>query len=110
LSGIIYLHPIAHARMEGSALKDFRMFRGLCRQKVLKVFLITTQWSNINPAEGGVRKMCLQNCDFWRGLICKGATLQRFHGTRESGLELIHELISNERELLDIQDPINTTF
>ncbi|KAG0125528.1 P-loop containing nucleoside triphosphate hydrolase protein [Tuber indicum] len=104
LSGIIYLHPITHARMEGSALKNLRMFQSLCGQIFLKnVFLTTTQWSNVDQAEGGVRENSLQNPDFWGGLVDKGATLQRFHGTRESGLELIRKLMPNERKSLDIQ-------
>jgi hypothetical protein len=104
LSGIIYLHPITHARMGGSALKNLRMFQGLCGQKVLKnVLLTTTQWSNVDSAEGGVRENSLRKVDFWGGLIDRGATLQRFHGTRESGLELIRKLMPNEREPLDIQ-------
>jgi hypothetical protein len=104
LSGIIYLHPITHTRMEGSSLKNLRMFQRLCGQKFLKnVLLTTTQWSNVDPSEGGVRENSLRNGDFWGGLIDKGATLQRFHGTRESGLELIRKLMPNERKPLDIQ-------
>ncbi|KAG0641241.1 P-loop containing nucleoside triphosphate hydrolase protein [Tuber brumale] len=107
LSGIIYLHPITHTRMEGSALKNLKMFRNLCGQKFLKnVFLTTTQWSNIDPAEGEYRESNLRNGDFWGGLVDKGATIQRFHGTRESGLELIRGLMSKERKPLDIQDQI----
>ena len=30
LSGIIYLHPINHTYMEGSAIKNLRMFQNLC--------------------------------------------------------------------------------
>ncbi|KAG0641240.1 hypothetical protein HOY80DRAFT_999485 [Tuber brumale] len=105
LSGIIYLHPITHSRMGGSALKNLRMFQSLCGQEFLKnVFLTTTQWSNVDPAEGGVRENSLRNGDFWGGLVDRGATIQRFHGTRESGLELIRGLMPNERKLLDIQD------
>ena len=107
LSGIIYLHPITHTRLEGSALKNLRMFRNLCGQKVLgNVFLTTTQWSNVNLREAELRENRLRNQDFWGGLIDKGATLQRFHGTRESGLELIHKLVSNIPKPLDIQDQI----
>jgi len=80
------------------------MFRNLCGQQVLgNVFLTTTQWSNVNPAEGEVREDSLRNEDFWGGLIAKGATLQRFHGTKESGLELIHKLMSNIPKPLDVQ-------
>ncbi|KAG0641243.1 P-loop containing nucleoside triphosphate hydrolase protein [Tuber brumale] len=104
LSGIIYLHPITHTRMEGSAVRNLRMFRNLCGQEVLKnVLLTTTQWSNVDPAEGEYRESNLRNGDFWGGLVDKGATIQRFHGTRESGLELIRGLMSKERKPLGIQ-------
>jgi len=46
LPGIIYLHPITHARMEGSAMRNLRMFPSLCGQEVLgNVLLTTTQWT-----------------------------------------------------------------
>jgi len=93
--------------MEGSALKNLRMFQSLCGQKVLgNVFLTTTQWSGVNPAEAELRENRLRNQDFWGGLIDKGASLQRFNGTKESGLELIHKLMSNVPKPLDIQDQI----
>jgi len=104
LSGIIYLHPITHAPMEGSAMRNVRMFQSLCGQQVLgNVFLTTTQWSKVDRIEGEVREDSLRNEDFWGGLIAKGATLQRFHGTKESGLELIRKLRPNIPKPLDVQ-------
>ena len=83
------------------------MFQSLCGQEVLEnVFLTTTQWSKVNQAEGEFRQNRLRSRDFWGGLIEKGATLQRFHGSRESGLELIRGLMSNKRKPLHIQDQI----
>ncbi|RPA99843.1 hypothetical protein L873DRAFT_1737537 [Choiromyces venosus 120613-1] len=107
ISGIIYLHRISDVRMEGSALKNLRMFQKLCGPGALQnVLLTTTQWANVNPADGEFRENRLRNEDFWGGLIGKGATLQRFDGTRESGLELIHKLMSNTPKALDIQGQI----
>ncbi|PUU74167.1 hypothetical protein B9Z19DRAFT_906561, partial [Tuber borchii] len=107
LSGIIYLHPITHTRMEGSAMKNLRMFQRLCGQEVLEnVLLTTTQWSKVDPTEGEFRENNLRDEGLWGGLIGKGATLQRFHGTRESGLELINKLVSKTRKPLHIQDQI----
>jgi len=80
------------------------MFQKLCGQDVLEnVLLTTTQWSNVNPAEGQAREDSLRDEGLWGRLIGQGATLQRFHGTRESGLELIHKLMSNTRKPLHIQ-------
>ncbi|KAG0634940.1 hypothetical protein HOY80DRAFT_1058450 [Tuber brumale] len=73
LSGIIYLHPITHSRMEGSALKNLRMFQSLYGRKFQKnIFLTKTQWSSADPAKGEVRENSLRNGDFWGGLIDKG--------------------------------------
>jgi len=105
LSGIIYLHPITHARIEGSAMRNLRMFQSLCGQEILgNVLLTTTQWSNVDPAVGQAREDNLRDEGFWGGLIRRGAILQRFHGTRESGLELIRGLMFNTRMPLDIQE------
>ena len=83
------------------------MFQSLCGQEVLEnVFLTTTQWANVNPTEGQAREDNLRDEDLWGGLIRNGATLQRFHGTRESGLELIRMLRSKTRKPLHIQDQI----
>ena len=83
------------------------MFQNLCGEKAMEnVLLTTTQWSNVDPAEGQAREDELQEDGLWGELIRKGATLQRFHGTRESGFELIHKLMSNTEKPLDIQDQI----
>ena len=83
------------------------MFKSLCGEEVLEnVLLTTTQWSNVDPAEGQDREDNLREPNLWGGLIGKGATLQRFKGTRESGLELINKLVSKTRKPLRIQDQI----
>jgi len=46
----------------------------------------------------------LRHQDFWGGLISKGASLERFTGARESGLELIYKLMKREPKPLCIQD------
>ena len=88
-------------------MKNLRMFQSLCGQDVLtNVLLTTTHWSDVNLADGEYRENSLRKQDFWGGLISKGATLERFYGTKESGLELIHKLMLNTRKPLHIQDQI----
>ena len=83
------------------------MFQNLCGKEALEnVFLTTTRWSNVDQDEGQAREDDLQENSLWGGLIGKGATLQRFHGTRESGFELIHKLMSNTQLPLNIQEQI----
>ena len=105
LSGIIYLHRITDVRIDGSSLKYVKMFQRLCGPDALQnVLLTTTQWSNVNPILGAERETHLRHVDFWGGLLAKGASLERFMGTRESGLELICKLIAKEPKPLHIQD------
>jgi len=82
------------------------MLRNLCGEEVLvNVLLTTTQWSKVDPVEGQAREDNLRDEGLWGGLISRGAIVQRFHGTRESGLELIQMLL-NTRKPLHIQDQI----
>lgn len=92
--------------MDGLHLKTLSIFQRLCGSSALQnVLLTTTQWSNIDHLVGLQREEDLQNWDCW-GLISQGASLERFTGTRESGLELIYKLMKREPKRLHIQDQI----
>ena len=83
------------------------MLQSLCGQEALEnVLLTTTQWSNINLEKGRTREDNLRGECLWGELIGKGAAPQRFYGTKESGLDLIHKSMSNKRKPLHIQDQI----
>ncbi|RPA90193.1 hypothetical protein L873DRAFT_1848917 [Choiromyces venosus 120613-1] len=85
LSGIICLHRTTGVRMGGSTLKNLMMFLKLCGKGTLgNVFLTTTQWSNVNSEGGNLRKTEL-------------------YGTRDSGLQLIRELMSKIPKPVEIQ-------
>jgi len=105
LSGIIYLHRITDVRMDGTSLKNLKIFQRMCGPDALQnVLLTTTQWSGVKLALGVEREDNLRHEDFWGDLISQGASLERFMGTRESGLELISKLIEKEPKRLHIQD------
>ncbi|KAA8913674.1 P-loop containing nucleoside triphosphate hydrolase protein [Sphaerosporella brunnea] len=108
LSGIIYLHRITDIRMDGSALKYLWLFRSLCGESALRnVLLTTTQWSNVDPIKGEERERELKTKGkFWKPPLDRGATLSRFYGDQQSGLELIHKLMGREPKALDIQEQI----
>ena len=73
------------------------MFKKLCGPHAPKnVLLTTTQWSSVNPAQGECRERELWDGGFWGGLIAEGASVARFMGTRESGLELIDWCMRNK--------------
>ena len=104
LSGIIYLHRITDVRMDGPSQKTLMMFGRLCGPNALQnVLLTTTHWSNVDPARGMEREDNLRDGNFWGGFISRGASLERFMGTRESGLELIYKLMHKEPKPLRIQ-------
>ncbi|KAG0124760.1 P-loop containing nucleoside triphosphate hydrolase protein [Tuber indicum] len=108
LSGIIYLHPISAVKMEGSALRNLRMFRKLCGEDALNhVFLATTHWKNV-PEELGHRRVkeLRENPEFWKGMLSRGAKVAKYLGDRESGLDLIDVLVKMGRVTLGIQHEI----
>ena len=70
------------------------------------MLLTTTKWSKVNLAEGESYENSLRSYGNWRELVTKGATIKRFLGTRESGLDLIHKLMENEPKPLLIQQQI----
>jgi len=83
------------------------MLQKLCGPDALQnLLLTTTQWSNVDRAEGERREFYLRDRDACQGLVSKGASVVRFVGTRESGLELIRRLMLNEPKPLAIQDQI----
>ncbi|PUU72379.1 hypothetical protein B9Z19DRAFT_685111 [Tuber borchii] len=104
LSGIIYLHNIHWLHENFWATEHLMMFQKLCGPSALQnVLLTTTQWSNANLAAEESRENTLRTSSHWRELITGGAAVKRFMGTRESGLELIDQLIKKEPKPLLIQ-------
>lgn len=104
LTGIIYLHGINHARVQGSALQNLKMFRELCGPDPLKnVVLVTTFWNSVSTTVGSSREDELaSDKDFWAGMLQRGSRMERFTD-RASGLKILESLIGNEPEVLKIQ-------
>ena len=88
-------------------MMHLEMFQKLCGPSaLLNVLLTTTQWSNVNLAAGERCEKGLRNYSYWGGLVAEGAAIERFMGTRESGLELIDQLMKKEPKPLLIQHQI----
>ena len=107
LSGIIYLSGIglSYLSTRTSLPVHLGMFQKLCGSSALQnVLLTTTRWSNVYRVDEGRQEEHLRKSLYWKELVAKGATIERFMGTRESGLELIHKLIKKEPVSLLIQD------
>lgn len=94
--------------MDGSALRSLRLLKNLVGENNLKnVLLTTTHWSRVTPEEGERKEKELRETEnFWKGLLDRGATLARYAGDRQSGLELLRQLAPSEPKALGIQDEL----
>lgn len=104
LSGIIYIHPIKNERMEGSAMRNLKMFRELCGESPLRnVVLVTSFWDQVERAVGERREVELKKTpNFWGRMIEKGSRVARFHG-RDSALSIVLGLANQTPLPLSIQ-------
>ncbi|KAN0070787.1 P-loop containing nucleoside triphosphate hydrolase protein [Elaphomyces granulatus] len=111
LAGIIYLHRISDPKMQGSALRNLRMFKQLCGTNNLNsVILATTHWRNaddisIPESVGQARtKELMETRDFWGGMIERGSKVVKHDGSKESALWIVSNLVDRKiRVILDIQ-------
>ncbi|KAK1091077.1 hypothetical protein LTR48_007028, partial [Friedmanniomyces endolithicus] len=71
LSAIVYLHPIASQRLEGSALNNLSMFRKLCGTDFYpNVILATSFWGSVDADIGRRREVELrENDEFWGAMV-----------------------------------------
>ncbi|KAG9764077.1 hypothetical protein KCU73_g1120, partial [Aureobasidium melanogenum] len=106
LSGIVYLHPIDHNKMTGSAYKNLRMFRKLCGDESLQtVVLGTTMWANVKDDIGDRRLQELQNtAEFWGDMTAKGSRVFRHDDSGASAMKLISYILDQRKTtVLQIQ-------
>ncbi|RAQ65325.1 hypothetical protein COH20_008621 [Aspergillus flavus] len=75
LTGLLYLHRISDVRMQGSALKNIRMFQSLFGENdMANVVLVTTRWNSVTKDEGVSQlRELLEKDRFWGGMIAAGA-------------------------------------
>ena len=109
LSGIVYLHPITHNRMDGPSTTNIRMFRKLCGDKTMRnVILATTMWPTPEQGtddllEGRAKDL---EREFWSEMIDNGSKIHRFDNTKESASKIISELIDKRPRKLNIQEEL----
>jgi len=93
LAGIIYLHRINDNRMQGSAQTNLHLLTELCGDDFLKhVILVTTMWDCTEEKIGLAREEMLKT-KFWKPLIDKKATVERFRDDRYSAGIIISKLL-----------------
>ncbi|KIW14312.1 hypothetical protein PV08_07094 [Exophiala spinifera] len=101
LAGIIYLHRITDVRMQGSALRNLRLFKELCGQDELRsVILATTHWTHgegnsVSEEVGRGRVKELETTkEFWGGMIERGSRVEKHDGSEASALRIVSNLVS----------------
>ena len=98
LSGIIYLHPITHNRLTGTAFKNLRTFRKLCgTQSMSSTVLATTMWSGVTAEVGNAREQELkETAEFWGDMIREGSTVYRHTDDHHSAVNIISFLTDRD--------------
>jgi hypothetical protein len=112
LTGIIYLHRISDPRVQGSAMRNLRMFESLCGFDGLRsVVLVTTMWNQlltqVNGRELGEDRLQDLRENFWGDMLQRGSRMLQHDGSLQSAENILGDLI-NQRKLvvLDLQSPM----
>lgn len=104
LKGIIYFHRITDNKMQGSALRYFRMFQSLCGDHALgNVVLVTTMWNQLKDRALGLRRDQQLRDEFWSLMEDKGSCITSFDGSAEMAETIVYMLLDKPSIVLDIQ-------
>ncbi|PMD60046.1 P-loop containing nucleoside triphosphate hydrolase protein [Hyaloscypha bicolor E] len=108
INGIIYLHRISDTKMEGSALRNLRMFRKLCGEDFMKnVILGTTFWDIVGVDQGVARETeLLRTESFFKVMQEQGSTVERILDDRESNLALLSRFAAKQPHVMRIQQEL----
>lgn len=119
LHGIIYLHRISDARMQGSAKRNLVMFKKLCGQDALKrVILVTTMWDKVSENEGIAREQeLLDTQEFWGYMRDNGSICRRHMNQAPTAKDIIDSLARHrstiatniQQQMVDNNRPLEET-
>jgi hypothetical protein len=107
LNGILYLHRIDAPRMQGSALRNFNMFKQLCGEDFYgNIILGTTCWSPLHDKSVlELREADLKDKGgFWYPMITGGSRYVRIPEDHKSALRIIFPLAVKNSAFLKSQD------
>lgn len=101
--------------MDGSPLKNLKMFRSICGQAAMpRVCLVTTMWNDVSPDTGARREQELKAV-FWNDMINAGCIVQRSNNSYESAWKITGKLpterenVMISREIYDAKKNFNET-
>lgn len=104
LKGVIYLHRITDPKMQGHALRNFRMFERICGDNALSnVVLLTTMWDKLRDEVEGLNRDQELREDFWSLMEEKGSYIARSDGSKEMAEAMIAMLLEKDSVVLEIQ-------
>lgn len=105
LTGLIYLHPITHTRMAGTAFKNLRTFKKLVgSESMASVALVSTMWGETSDADEERRDLILRETpEFWKSMIDQGAKPYRHTRSQASALTIIRPLLGKIPTVLNLQ-------
>ncbi|KAK6539281.1 hypothetical protein TWF694_009516 [Orbilia ellipsospora] len=109
LSGIIYFHRIVDVRMEGSALRNFHVFRKLCGDRALQNVVLGTTFWEMADAEEAARRECelAETPEFWGEMLSKGSRMVKISWTgRDCGLEVLASFAEKKAVTLRVQQEV----
>jgi len=94
--------------MEGTQLKNLRMFEKLCGEDFNGIILTTTMWSEVDEDLGAERESALKD-EYWRSMIERGSSVKRFLFTRQSAFDILMPILEevDRRSALLLQTEMN---
>ena len=107
LNGLLYMHRINNARMEGSACRAFQVFKGVCGEdNYQNVILATTFWNKMDHCQSIAierEKQLLESDGFWRQVKEKGAATMRLTRDYSQIVPALLRMAERPKVTLDIQ-------
>ncbi|KAK6063299.1 hypothetical protein SCUP515_12522 [Seiridium cupressi] len=110
LHGILYLHRISNVNIQGSAMKDLRIFKRLCDPSTLRrVILVTSFWEQVSETVGIQREIELRTeSDFWGSMLANGSRIERHMADNtESARRLVDVILRISEQRGSAEVPLN---
>jgi hypothetical protein len=94
LTGIIYLHPITHTRLQGSSLRTMSMFDKVCGEgNEQNILLATTFWNSVHIDTGVMRERELGEIQgLWKDMKDRGSRTERIARDYSRFLPILAEI------------------
>ena len=120
LSGIIYVHRITDARVDGPIQRNLRMLGELYGDSSAKnVVLVTTMWDKARSEEEASQREDSLKTRYWNVLLYHRASVARFYNDQDSAWKIIDQVtgrdvgdriaVSLQEEMVTLGQNLNET-